>query len=99
MTIWSWAGMVLIAVGLIGFGVSFWTRSHESVRNGLVLSGCLSCVLSGSALLLITGSSLSRLGLVRCYSSVAILPFSFQENPGGDLCRDLLCRNGLARIL
>jgi hypothetical protein len=44
-------------------------------------------------------SSLSRLGLVRCYSSVAILPFSFQENPGGDLCRDLLCRNGLARIL
>jgi hypothetical protein len=54
MTIWSWAGMVLIAVGLIGFAVSFSNRSHESVRNGLVLSGWLSCVLSGSALLLIT---------------------------------------------
>ena len=53
MTIWSWAGMVLIAVGLIGFGVSLWKRSHELVQNGL-LTGCLSCVVSGSALLLIT---------------------------------------------
>jgi hypothetical protein len=45
---------VLIAVGLIGFAVSFWERSHESVQNGLMLTGCLSCVVSGSALLLIT---------------------------------------------
>jgi hypothetical protein len=54
MTIWSWAGVVLVAVGLIGFGLSRWKRSHESVQNGLVLSGCVSCVLNGIILLLIT---------------------------------------------
>jgi hypothetical protein len=54
MTIWSWAGIVLIAVGLIGFGLDRWKRIHEMVQNGLVLSGSLSYVLNGIALLLIT---------------------------------------------
>ena len=53
MTIWSWAGVALVAVGLIGLGLSRWKHSHESVQNGLVLSGCVSCVLSGIILLLI----------------------------------------------
>jgi uncharacterized membrane protein YidH (DUF202 family) len=57
MTFWAWAGIVLVAVGLIGFGASRWMRSHELVQDGLVLSGCLSCVVNGIALLLITLAS------------------------------------------
>jgi hypothetical protein len=54
MAIWSWVGIVLVALGLIGFGASRWMHSHEPVQNGLMLSGYVSCVLNGIALLLIT---------------------------------------------
>jgi len=51
--IWFWSGIILIAVGVTSYGLSRWHSSHESVQNGLVLSGSLSCLVNGLALVVI----------------------------------------------
>lgn len=47
---WFWSGVALIAAGVELFGFSRWRSSHETVENGLVLSGSLACLANGIAL-------------------------------------------------
>jgi hypothetical protein len=47
-----WSGVVLVALGLGALPLLSWFRSHELVQNGLALSGALSCVVNGVALII-----------------------------------------------
>ena len=50
---WFWSGVALIAAAVVLFGFSRWRSSHEMVENGLVLSGCLACLVNGIALVVV----------------------------------------------